>query len=83
MLTDTLNLSNKSSTSYHEMTNLSEQHCKFDKSDIHKLSTEEPKAPIVKNETPPSSNGRFIVLNIKRKRVLYNIYIYIRQRYFY
>jgi len=59
VLTDTLNLSNKSSTSYHEMTNLSEQHCKFDKEDVHKLSVEEPKIPITKNEA--SCNGRIII----------------------
>lgn len=63
MLTDTLNLSNKSSTSYHEMTNSSEQHCKFDKEDVHKLFVEEPKAPIIKHEA--SVNGKPITHKYK------------------
>ena len=41
LLADTLNLSNKFSTSYHEITNLSQQHFKSEKADEHKMSTEE------------------------------------------
>ena len=41
LLADTLNPSNKFSASYHEITNLSQQHFKSEKAEEHKLSSEE------------------------------------------
>ena len=53
LLADTLNPSNKFSASYHEITNLSQQHFKSETAEEHKLSSEETNNSTETKESPP------------------------------
>ena len=59
LLADTLNPSNKFSASYHEITNLSQQHFKSETAEEHKLSSEETNSSTETKESPPSLECKF------------------------
>ena len=62
LLADTLNLSNKFSTSYHEITNLSQQHFKSEKADEHKMSTEETNSATDKKDSQPTLECKLLIV---------------------
>ena len=59
LLADTLNPSNKFSASYHEITNLSQQHVKSETAEEHKLSSEETNSSTETKESPPSLECKY------------------------
>ena len=59
LLADTMNLSNKFSTSYHEITNLSQQHFKSEKAEEHKLSSEETTSVTDDQDKQPSLECKY------------------------
>ena len=59
LLADTLNPSNKFSASYHEITNLSQQHFKSETAEEHKLSSEETNSSTETKESPPSLECKY------------------------
>ena len=59
LLADTLNTSNKFSASYHEITNLSQQHFKSETAEEHKLSSEETNSSTEDKESPPSLECKY------------------------
>ena len=62
LLVDTLNLSNKFSTSYHEITNLSQQHFKSEKADEHKMSTEETNSTTDKKDSQHTLECKLLII---------------------
>ena len=59
LLADTLNPSNKFSASYHEITNLSQQHFKSEKAEEHKLSSEETTSVTDDQDKQPSLECKY------------------------
>ena len=57
-----MNLSNKLSTSYHEITNLSQQHFKSEKADEHKMSTEETTSATDKKDSQPTLECKLLII---------------------
>ena len=59
LLADTLNPSNKFSASYHEITNLSQQHFKSETAEEHKLSSEETNSSTEDKQSAPSLECKY------------------------
>ena len=59
LLADTMNPSNKFSASYHEITNLSQQHFKSETAEEHKLSSEETNSSTEDKQSAPSLECKY------------------------